>query len=140
MKYWLVKSEPFKYSWQKFLEDKRTFWDGVRNYQARNNLRSMDKGDLVLFYHSNEGLEIVGIAKVAKTAYQDPTTEDTNWVVVDLVPHKTLKRSISLAELKKDELLQNMSFVRQGRLSVSPVTEDEFNRVLLLSETKQQIQ
>lgn len=140
MKYWLVKSEPFKYSWQKFLEDKRTFWDGVRNYQARNNLRSMNKGDLVLFYHSNEGLEIVGIAKVAKTAYQDPTTEDTNWVVVDLVPHKTLKRSISLAELKKDELLQNMSFVRQGRLSVSPVTEDEFNRVLLLSETKQQIQ
>jgi predicted RNA-binding protein with PUA-like domain len=140
MKYWLVKSEPFKYSWQKFLEDKRTFWDGVRNYQARNNLRAMNKGDLVLFYHSNEGLEIVGIAKVVKTAYQDPTTEDTNWVVVDLVPHKTLKRAISLAELKKDELLQNMAFVRQGRLSVSPVTEDEFNRILQLSETKQQIQ
>jgi len=97
MNYWLVKSEPFKYSWEQFCKDKKTFWDGVRNYQARNNLRAMAKGDEVLFYHSNEGLAIVGIATVAKTAYQDPTTDDTNWVAVDLKPLKALKNTVSLA-------------------------------------------
>lgn len=134
MNYWLVKSEPFKYSWNQFEKDKKTFWDGVRNYQARNNLRAMQESDLVLFYHSNEGMEIVGIAKVVKTAYQDPTTEDKNWVVVDLVPEKALKKPLSLAAIKQDEMLKSMAFVKQGRLSVSPVTEDEFNRVLLLGE------
>ncbi|MDA0204089.1 MAG: EVE domain-containing protein [Acidobacteria bacterium] len=133
MQYWLVKSEPFKYSWEQFVKDKGTFWDGVRNYQARNNLRAMAKGDTVLFYHSNEGLEIVGIAKVAKTAYQDPTTDDDRWSVVDLKPAKALKKPVTLAQMKADERLKNMKLVRQGRLSVSPVTEDEFNAVLDLA-------
>jgi len=102
MKYWLVKSEPFKYSWNMMLKDKVTYWDGVRNYQARNNLKSMKKGDFVMFYHSNEGKEIVGITKVVKEFYQDPTTNDDRWVVVDLKVFKSLKRSISLQEIKGD--------------------------------------
>jgi predicted RNA-binding protein with PUA-like domain len=136
MNYWLVKSEPFKYSWEKFNEDKKTFWDGVRNYQARNNLRGMKKGDLVLFYHSNEGKEIVGVAKVAKEAYQDPTTDDKNWVVVDLIPHITLKSPITLEEMKKDIILNETSLIKQSRLSVMPFTADQFNRVLMLAEEK----
>lgn len=132
MNYWLAKSEPFKYSWEKFTKDKTTFWDGVRNYQARNNLRAMAKGDLVLFYHSNEGKEIVGIAQVAKEAYQDPTTDDTNWVAVDLKVYKKLKKPVTLEQIKADDILKNMALVRQGRLSVSPVTQDEFDRILLL--------
>jgi predicted RNA-binding protein with PUA-like domain len=136
MNYWLVKSEPVKYSWDQFQKDKKTFWDGVRNYQARNNLREMKKGDLVLWYHSNEGLDVVGIAKVAKEYYQDPTTEDKNWVVVDLIPFKKLKKSVSLTTIKADDILKNMGFVKQGRLSVSPVTQAEFERIIELSETK----
>lgn len=132
MNYWLAKSEPFKYSWERFSKDKTTFWDGVRNYQARNNLRAMAKGDLVLFYHSNEGKEIVGIARVVKEAYQDPTTEDPNWVAVDLEVYKKLKKPVTLAQIKADEILCNMALVRQGRLSVSPVTRDQFDRILLL--------
>ncbi|MGQ3012550.1 MAG: EVE domain-containing protein [Flavobacteriales bacterium] len=132
MNYWLAKSEPFKYSWEKFTKDKTTFWDGVRNYQARNNLRAMAKGDLVLFYHSNEGKEIVGIAQVAKEAYQDPSTDDTNWVAVDLKVYKKLKKPVTLEQIKADDILKNMALVRQGRLSVSPVTQDEFDRILLL--------
>lgn len=134
MKYWLVKSEPFKYSWEQFEKDKLAVWDGVRNYQARNNLRLMEKGDLALFYHSNEGLCIVGIAKVVKTAYQDPTTEDPNWVSVNLKPFKKLKKPVSLSTMKSDKKLENLGLIRQGRLSVSSVTEDEFNRILELSE------
>jgi len=136
MNYWLVKSEPFKYSWEKFNEDKKTFWDGVRNYQARNNLRGMKKGDLVLFYHSNEGKEIVGVAKVAKEAYQDPTTDDKNWVVVDLIPHITLKSPVTLEEMKQDIILSETSLIKQSRLSVMPFTADQFNRVLMLAEEK----
>lgn len=136
MNHWLVKSEPFKYSWEKFLEDKRTFWDGVRNYQARNNLREMKKGDLVLFYHSNEGKCVVGIAKVAKEFYQDPTTDDPNWVVVDLQPYKTLKKPVTLETIKEDPELKNISLVRQGRLSVMPLKKEEFDRILMLSEGK----
>lgn len=136
MNYWLVKSEPFKYSWEQFLKDGKTFWDGVRNYQARNNLKAMKKGDLVLFYHSNEGLNVVGIAEVLKEHYQDPTTDDKNWVVVDLKPKKTLKNPVELSIMKSDEILQNMALVRQSRLSVSPVTKNEFDRVLELSEKK----
>lgn len=132
MNYWLVKSEPFKYSWQKFTEDKKTFWDGVRNYQARNNLRGMKKGDLVLFYHSNEGMEVVGVAEVVKESYQDPTTEDTNWVVVDLKPKFALKKPVSLTQMKTDEILSQTGLIKQSRLSVMPFTEDQFNRVLML--------
>lgn len=124
--YWLVKSEPFKYSWDQFVKDGQTFWDGVRNYQARNNLRAMKKGDLVFWYHSNEGLEIVGIAKVVKEAYQDPTTEDTNWVVVDLKPVKKLPKPVTLAQMKADLRLEKLALIRQGRLSVSPVTVEEW--------------
>ena len=130
MKHWLVKSEPFKYSWDKFNEDGRTFWDGVRNYQARNNLREMKEGDLVLFYHSNEGKNVVGIAKVVKEAYQDPTTDDKNWVVVDLVPVQALDKPVSLEQIKAEESLKNISLVRQGRLSVMPLKATEFDKIL----------
>ena len=136
MNYWLVKSEPFKYSWEQFEKDKITFWDGVRNYQARNNLREMKKGDLVLWYHSNEGKEIVGIAKVAKESYQDPTTEDPNWVVVDLKCFKKLKKTITLEQIKADNRLANMGLVGQGRLSVSSLTAYEFDTIIALSEEK----
>lgn len=130
MNYWLVKSEPFKYSWQQFENDKQTFWDGVRNYAARNNLKSMKKGDLCFWYHSNEGLEIVGIAKVVREFYQDPTTEEDAWVVVDLKPHKKLKNPVSLATIKADKRLENMALVRLGRLSVQPVTQAEWDIVM----------
>ncbi|MFN9519532.1 MAG: EVE domain-containing protein [Bacteroidota bacterium] len=135
MKNWLVKSEPFKYSWEKFLKDKRTFWDGVRNYQARNSLKAMKKGDLVMWYHSNEGKEVVGIAKVAKEFYQDPTTDDPNWVVVDLVPFKKLKKAVSLEQIKNDKRLSEIGLIRQGRLSVMPLKQTEFDTLLALSET-----
>jgi predicted RNA-binding protein with PUA-like domain len=133
MQYWLIKSEPFKYSWEQFVKDKGTTWDGVRSYEARNNLRAMEKGDQALFYHSNEGLEIVGIAKVAKTAYQDPTTDDDRWSVVDFKPLKALRKPVTLVQMKADRRLKNMKLVRQGRLSVSPLTEDEFNAVMALA-------
>ena len=128
--YWLVKSEPFKYSWEKFNQDGRTFWDGVRNYQARNNLRDMREGDLVLFYHSNEGKNVVGIAKVVQEAYQDPTTDDKNWVVVDLVPFQTLKNPVTLEQIKAEESLKDISLVKQGRLSVMPLKGTEFDKIL----------
>jgi predicted RNA-binding protein with PUA-like domain len=130
MNYWLVKSEPEKYSWEKFNKEGRTFWDGVRNYQARNNLRAMQESDLVLFYHSNEGKEIVGIAKVAKEAYQDPTTSDPNWVVVDLVPVEPLKKPVSLAQIKAEERLKDIHLVRQGRLSVISLRPEEFDLII----------
>jgi predicted RNA-binding protein with PUA-like domain len=136
MAYWLVKSEPAKYSWEQFEKDKKTFWDGVRNYAARNHLKSMKKGDQVLFYHSNEGLEIVGIAKVAKEAYQDPTTDDEAWVVVDLKPFKRLKKHVSLEQIKADKRLSDMALVRLGRLSVQPVTENEWNIVMEMAGMK----
>jgi predicted RNA-binding protein with PUA-like domain len=125
-----VKSEPFKYSWDQFVSDKITFWDGVRNYAARNNLRAMSKGDRVLFYHSNEGLAVVGIAEVAKEAYQDPTTDDANWVVVDLKPIKPLPVPVTLAAIKAEPSLENMQLVKLSRLSVAAVTEVEYNIVL----------
>lgn len=136
MNYWLVKSEPFKYSWDQFVKDGVTFWDGVRNYQARNNLKGMKKGDQVLFYHSNEGLAVVGIAKVAKEHYQDPTTDDANWVVVDLKPVKAIKTPVTLAQMKVEKRLANLSLIRQGRLSVCNVTEDEFNTILEMGGMK----
>ena len=130
MNHWLVKSEPFKYSWEQFNKDGRTFWDGVRNYQARNNLREMKDGDLVLFYHSNEGKNVVGIAKVVKEAYQDPTTADKNWVVVDLVPVQALDKPVTLAQIKAEESLINISLVKQGRLSVMSLKATEFDKIL----------
>jgi len=136
MAYWLVKSEPSKYSWEQLVKDKQTSWDGVRNFTARNNLKAMKKGDEVFFYHSNEGLEIVGIAKVAEEAYQDPTTDDTNWVVVDLKPFKELKKPVSLVTIKAEKRLADMALVRLGRLSVSPVTDAEWNVILELADTK----
>lgn len=132
--YWLVKSEPFKYSWEKFNQDGRTFWDGVRNFQARNNLRAMNEGDLVLFYHSNEGKEVVGVAKVVKEAYQDPTTEDPNWVVVDLAPVEALKKPVTLEQIKADDRLTDIGLVRQGRLSVMALKSAEFDRILEMSQ------
>ncbi|KHJ38841.1 EVE domain protein [Pedobacter glucosidilyticus] len=132
MNYWLVKSEPFKYSWEQFNKDGRTFWDGVRNYQARNNLKAMKEGDLVMFYHSNEGKHVVGIAKVVKEFYQDPTTDDANWVVVDLSPVETLKNPVTLETIKNDSFLKDISLVRQGRLSVMPLKQNEFDRIIEL--------
>ena len=130
MSYWLVKSEPFKYSWEEFVNDGGTYWDGVRNYQARNNLKSMKKGDRVLYYHSNEGLEVVGVAKVVKEFYQDPTTDDDRWVVVDLEPVKALKNPVSLSAIKGEKSLRNISLIKQSRLSVMPVTKDEFDSII----------
>lgn len=126
MKYWLVKSEPFKYSWEQFLIDGRAQWDGVRNYQARNNLKEMKLGDLVLYYHSNEGLAIVGIAEVVKESYPDPTINEGDWVVVDIVPVRELVYPVTLQQIKKDERLKNIGLVRQGRLSVVQISKEEF--------------
>lgn len=136
MAHWLIKSEPFKYSWDQFVTEKQTFWDGVRNYAARNNLRSMKKGDEIFFYHSNEGLEIVGIAKVVKEAYQDPTTDDANWVVVDVKPVKKLKKPVSLAVIKAEPRLKDIALVRLSRLSVSTITDEEWKVIIELSEMK----
>ena len=135
MNYWLVKSEPFKFSWDTFVNKGGDMWDGVRNYAARNNLMAMKTGDLVFFYHSNEGLEIVGLARVAKEHYPDPTAAaSAGWVVVDLVPEKKLKKPVSLAQIKADPVLKEMAIVRQSRLSVSPVTPSEFDRVMDLAD------
>lgn len=136
MAYWLVKSEPFKYSWDQFVKDKKTFWDGVRNYAARNNLKAMKKGEQVLYYHSNEGVEVVGIAEVVKEFYQDPTTPDDAWVVVDLKPVKKLKKTVPLTVIKADPRLANMALVKLSRLSVQPVTEQEWKVILELAEEK----
>ena len=136
MSYWLVKSEPSTYSFEQLEKDGQTTWDGVRNYAARNHLKAMKKGDQVLFYHSNEGLDIVGIAKVSKEAYQDPTTDEDAWVVVDLKPHKRLKKPVSLPQIKADKRLADMALVRLGRLSVQPVTEKEWKVVMELAGEK----
>lgn len=133
MNYWLIKSEPFKYSWSQFLKDQLTFWDGVRNYQARNNLAAMKMGDLCLFYHSNEGKEVVGIAEVVREAYPDPTTNETAWVVVDVKPHSPLKHKVSLNAMKSNPNLSNMGLLKQPRLSVIALTVDEFQTVITMS-------
>jgi predicted RNA-binding protein with PUA-like domain len=136
MQYWLVKSEPFKYSWEQLVIDKQTYWDGVRNYAARNNLKAMQQGDQVFYYHSNEGLEIVGIAEVAKEAYQDPTTKENAWVVVDLKPVRKLKQPVTLKQIKADKRLAEIALLRLGRLSVAPITPEEWAIVLELSGEK----
>lgn len=132
MNYWLIKSEPFKYSWDQFVKDKKTFWDGVRNYAARLHLRAMKKGDLVFFYHSNEGMEIVGIAKVVKEAYQDPTTTE-DWSAVDFSPVKKLKKTVPLADIKKEKKLADMALIKLSRLSVQPVKEEEWALVMKMA-------
>jgi len=136
MRYWLVKSEPFKYSWETMLRDKVTYWDGVRNFQARNNLKTMKKGEQVLFYHSNEGREIVGITEVVKEYYQDPTTKDDRWVVVDLKAKNSLKRTIDLNEIKEDPILSDMALIKQSRLSVMEIKKKHFDRIIRKSNAK----
>ena len=130
MNYWLVKSEPFKYAWERFEQDGQTFWDGVRNYQARNNLMAMKKDDLVLFYHSNEGMEVVGIAKVVREHYPDPTSEDQRWVAVDLAPFQKFKKAVGLAVIKTKPELAQIGLIRQGRLSVMPLKVEEFDSIV----------
>ena len=134
MNHWLVKSEPFVYSWNDFVEAGKSVWDGVRNYQARNNLKAMQKGDWVLFYHSNTGLAVVGIAEVAKEAYPDPTTDDPRWVVIELVPVQPLQKPVTLQQIKSDNRLQQIALIRQSRLSVMPIQPEEFDVILSLSQ------
>ena len=136
MAYWLVKSEPSAYSWDQLEKDKQTVWSGVRNYAARIHLRAMKKGDEVFYYHSNEGLAIVGIAKVIKEAYPDPTTDDDAWVAVDLKPYKKLKNPVTLNVIKKEKRLAGMALVRIGRLSVQPVSDKEWAVVMELAGEK----
>ena len=126
MAYWLVKSEPSVYSYDQLVKDKQTTWDGVRNYAARNHLRTMKKEEQVLYYHSNEGLAIVGIAKVGKEAFQDPSTDNEAWVAVELKPFKKLKTPVTLDTIKKDKRLSNMALVRISQLSVQPVSDEEY--------------
>ena len=136
MNYWLVKSEPNKYSWEQFVKDGETFWDGVRNYQARNNLKAMKKGDKVLFYHSNIGLCVVGIAEVVKEGYQDPTTEDDRWVAVDLKALRPLPETVPLSEIKQQPALAEMGLVKQSRLSVVDLKKKEYDLILKLGGLK----
>ena len=136
MAHWLVKSEPFKYSWSQLVKDKRTHWDGVRNHQAAINLKTMKVGDPCFFYHSNEGLEIVGICEVAKAAYPDPSDDAGRFVMVDLKPVKPLKHPVTLTAIKAEPRLKEFGLVRQGRLSVVAVSEPQWNLILKMSETK----
>ncbi|WP_276497957.1 EVE domain-containing protein [Pontibacter litorisediminis] len=134
MQHWLVKSEPETYSWADLVKEGRTMWDGVRNYQARNNMQQMQPGDLVLFYHSVSEKAVVGIAKVDKAAYPDPTAADDKgkWVVVDLVPFRDFKEPVTLEQIKQDERLQDIALLRQSRLSVMPLKAEEFDVLLAL--------
>ena len=134
MNYWLVKSEPFKYSWDDLLKDGSTYWDGVRNYQARNNLKSMEKRDLVLYYHSNEGKEVVGVARVIKEFYQDPTTQDDRWVVVDIEPVNKLNSPVSLSDIKNDKRLEKVPLVTHSRLSVMPILKKHFETIIKMGK------
>jgi predicted RNA-binding protein with PUA-like domain len=136
MNYWLIKSEPFKYSWDQMVEDNSTYWDGVRSYPARIQLRAMRDGDICFFYHSNVGKEIVGLCRVIKEAYQDPTTDDEKWVAVDVQTIKPLNKPVTLAQIKANETLANMALVRLGRLSVGPVEDFEFDEIMKMGETK----
>ncbi len=136
MGFWLVKQEPSKYSWEEFLKDKKTYWDGVRNYQARNNLQAMKKGDQVFFYHSVVGKQIMGVAQVTRESYPDPTTDDPAWVVVDLKPVKTLKVPVTLEQIKSHPQLKEISLIKQSRLSVMPLTQSEYKIILEMGKTQ----
>lgn len=130
MNYWLVKSDPDTYGWPELKKDKKTFWDGVRNYAARMHMNNMKKGDLVLFYHSQSDKTVVGITKVAKESYQDPTTDDDRWVAVDLEYVDELKNPVTLADIKAEKKLQEIALVRQARLSVMPLTKAEYDLIV----------
>jgi len=134
MNYWLMKSEPGTYSWDNLEKDKKTVWDGVRNFQARANLKAMKKGDIAFFYHSNIGKEIVGIAKISKAHFPDPTNKD--WIAVEIAPFKKIQHPVSLADIKANKKLAKMALVRSSRLSVQPVTEKEYEMILEMSQRK----
>jgi predicted RNA-binding protein with PUA-like domain len=134
--YWLVKQEPESYSWSTFSKDGKTSWTGVRNFQARNNLRAMKKADLVLYYHSVSEKQVVGLSKVEKEAYPDPTADEGDWSTVDLVPVKTLAKPVTLDSIKADKVLKDIPLVRQSRLSVTPLNAEQFERLMKLAETK----
>ncbi len=136
MNYWLIKQEPEDYSWSTFAKEGITAWTGVRNFQARNNLRSMKAGDIVLFYHSGAERSVVGLARVARQAYPDPTADEGDWSAVDLMPFKSLVKPVMLSQIKTDKILNAMKLVKQSRLSVMPVAAVEFNRLLVLADTK----
>lgn len=133
--YWLMKSEPFKYAWDDLVRDGSTYWDGVRNYEARNNLAAMKRGDLALYYHSNEGKEVVGVVEIVKESYPDPTTDDERWLVVEIEPRVALREPVSLGTIKADPKLSEIQLVRRGRLSVVPLTPVEFRYILELGKT-----
>jgi len=133
MQYWLVKQEPESYSWATFVKEGRTAWTGVRNFQARNNLRAMKQGNLVLFYHSVSDRQVMGYARVGREAYPDPTATEGDWCCVDLVPVRALKKPVSLEAIKADSALKSMPLVKQSRLSVTPLTREQFDQVLQLS-------
>ncbi len=130
MNYWLVKSDPETYAWSHFVQEQRTFWNGVRNFQARNNLRAMKEGELVLFYHSNQDPGVVGLARITREAYQDPTTDDQQWVVVDLAVEGAFPRPVALKAIKAEPRLANIGLIKQSRLSVMPVTREEFDLIV----------
>lgn len=132
MNYWLMKSEPDVFSYDDLVKKKREKWDGVRNYQARNNLRLMQKNDLALFYHSNIGKEVVGIMEIAKSAYPDPTTDDDRWVCVDVIPKKKFKTPVTLEFIKQHDALQNIPLIRHTRLSVMAISKEEFDEIVKL--------
>jgi predicted RNA-binding protein with PUA-like domain len=134
MNYWMVKQEPDSYSFDDFVNDGKTDWTGVRNFQARNNLNAMKKGDKVLFYHSNIGKEVVGTAKVTRPAFPDPTADDAKWVAVELTPDKKLRKPVSLADIKGNLALANIGLLRQSQLSVISLTKDEFDEILSMSK------
>ena len=134
--FWIIKQEPSQYNWKQFEKDRETYWDGVRNYQARNNLKKMKKGDNLLFYHSVVGKEIVGIAEVTREAYPDPTTDDERWVVVDLKPIKPFKVPVTLEDIQAHKELSEIALIKQARLSVMPITKKEFQILLKLGKTK----
>lgn len=136
MNYWLAKSEPEAYSWTQLVKDGKTAWTGVRNFQARNNLRAMKKGDVVFFYHSVSDKQVVGVAKVVKEFYPDPTAEEGDWSCVDIAPVKPLKEAVTLEAIRQDKTLKEMPLVKQSRLSVTPLTAAQAKRLLELAETK----
>lgn len=136
LNYWMVKQEPETYSWEDFVKDGSTDWSGVRNYQARNNLRGMKVGDRVLFYHSGKGKEVVGLAEVMKSAYPDPTADDAQWVAVDLKPVKALATPVQLAAIRYDKRLSQLPLIRQSQLSVMALTKDEFDVIVAMGSSK----
>lgn len=134
--YWLMKSEPTKYSFAQLLKDGRTVWDGVRNFEARNNLRAMKRGDLALFYHSNEGKSVAGVARVVAEAYPDPTATEEDWSVVEIEPVSPLKAQVSLDSIRAETELADIQLLKRSRLSVVPVTKAHFDRILKMGKTK----